>query len=146
MAWREDATITKLRSGDPALVQNVQTETITAAKTILPGDNGKTFILAAAGGVAVTLPSPVNGMKFRFVTGLAFATTNWVIATAGAVAIIHGPLTVAGLIVAGSSEKQINFVATAESLGDWVMVESDGTSWFLSGVAEKSGGITVTAP
>lgn len=146
MAWREDATITKLRLGDPALVQNVQTEVIDGATTLTAADNGKTLVLAAAGGAAVTLPAPVNGMRFRFVTGLAFATTNWVVGTNGAAAIIHGPLTVAGLIVAGSSEKQINFVATAESLGDWVMVESDGTSWFLSGVAEKSGGITVTAP
>jgi hypothetical protein len=36
----------------------------------------------------------------------------------------------------------ITFVATAENIGDFVEVWSDGTSWFVFGNALTAGGIT----
>lgn len=121
-------------------------EVVTAARTLTEADSGKTLSMQAAGGAAITLPALKAGLKFRFVVGLAFATTNWVVGTAGAAAIIEGPLIVNGAAVPASNEKQINFVATAEGLGDWAEVVCDGTQWLLSGVGGGAGSITVTAP
>lgn len=146
MAWREDVHINKLRLGPTGLVQNVQTEVISVAKILKLSDNNKKFILSGAVGAGVTLPAPKNGLRFGFITGLAFATTNWVIATSGAVAIIQGSLIVAGAAVIAANEKQINVVATAETLGDSFELVSDGTSWFVSGVGALAGSITATAP
>lgn len=146
MSWREDVSINKLRLGPSGLIQNVVPEVVTAAKVLTVADNGKTLFLAAAAGVAVTLPAPKAGLNFKFVISLAFATSNWVVGTNAAAAIIQGNVLVAGAHIAGSNEKQINFVNSAESLGDWASVESDGTSWFVSGSAVTSGAITLTAP
>ena len=121
----------------------IPTVTLTAARTLTDADSGITFVIGAAATAAITLPKPKNGLKFRFVTGFAI-TGNWTVGTNAAATIIQGPLTIAGLIVAGSNEKTVTFVNTADSLGDWVNLESDGTYWYVSGVGEKSGSITLT--
>lgn len=121
----------------------VQT-TISAAYTIHEGESGTEFVLNAAAGAAVTLPSPKPGLSFSFVVGAAFATTNWTIVTASSANIIHGSVEVAGAVVVAGSEDTISFVATAETIGDRVDLSSDGTSWFLSGSAAVTGGITAT--
>jgi hypothetical protein len=146
MAFREDAHINKLRLGDTALVQNVVPEVVTAAKTLTKADNGKVLILSASAGVTVTLPAPAAGLRFHFIIGLAFDTSNWVVATNGAAAIIQGIVSAANVAAPAVNEKQINFVNSAESLGDWAEVVSDGTNWYVRGEAALSGGMTVTAP
>lgn len=58
-------------------------QVISAAITLAAADNGKTFILNAAGGVTVTLPAVTStGWRGKFITGAAFATTNFVVACA----------------------------------------------------------------
>ena len=118
---------------------------ITAAKTLTNADSGKTCYLNAAAGAAITLPAPKAGLKFKFVTKLAFATTPWTIGTNGGADIIEGTVIVNGASVNGSNEDQIEFDESAESLGDWVELECDGTSWFLSGVGNAAGSIVLTA-
>lgn len=134
--------------GNPTTFTNlaVRSRDITAAKVLTAKDSGATFMLNAAAGVAITLPPPKNGLKFKFITKLLFGTSNWVIATTDAEAIIRGSIVVDGAAIPGVAEKQINFVNTADALGDWAEVESDGVSWFVSGVGEAIGSITLTAP
>ena len=121
-------------------------ENITGAKTLVAADSGKTFFLNAAGGAAVTLPDvTIAGLRFEIMVGALFASTNWVVSSAEG-DNIDGSVEVAGAVVVAAAEDQINFVASAESLGDRIFLISDGVQWFVSGTAAASGGITVTDP
>lgn len=128
------------------LVQGVDSvQTITGATTLTKDDSGKILFLNAAGGATVTLPAVRAGLRFKFVVAAAFATTNWVIASAEG-DNIDGSAEVAGAVVVAGAEDQVNLVATAESLGDRVELVSDGTQWFVNGIAALTGGMTFTDP
>lgn len=114
------------------------------ARTLTKADSGKVFILKAAAGVAVTLPTPIAGFKAKFVVGLAFATTNFtIVATSN---VIQGGADVNSTFVPAANENTISFVASAETLGDYVEITSDGTNFYVNGVGTTAGAITFTAP
>lgn len=126
------------------------TEVIASATTLDANDGGKVFVLDAAGGATVTLPSLAKGLRFRFVVGAAFASTNWVIDSAEG-DNINGFISDMGstpAVVVASGEDQVNFVASAETIGDYVdlVADSDNSQWLLSGMCAANGGITVTDP
>ena len=134
-------------NGDIALaetggkVENV--EVLALADTLTVADSGKVFSLqGATDGAAITLPAVAADLKYTFVVGSAFATTDWTIVAA--TSVIEGSATVAGLVVGAVNENTISFVASAETVGDWVTIVCDGTSWLVSGQATASGGITFT--
>jgi len=125
-------------------------ETISAAQTLTAADSGKTFILDAAAGATITLPALKAGLNFRFKVGAAFATTDWVIGSAEG-DNINGIISDMGATVAGvpaAGEDQINFVASAETVGDYVdlVCDFDNSQWLVSGACAANGGITVTDP
>lgn len=125
-------------------------KTITAATTLTVSDSGKVCVLDAAAGVTVTLPALAEGLHFLFVVGATFATTNWVIASSEG-DNINGIIADMGSTVAGipaSGEDQINFVATAEAIGDWVelIADSGNSQWIVRGMCANNGGITATDP
>lgn len=130
----------------PVQLGSNSVKTVGAATTLTAKDYGKCIVLTTSGtdGAAVTLPAPSAGKWFTFVVGAAFATTNWTIVTKANATIINGNVLVAGAHVAGASEDTISFVASAESVGDWVHIWSDGTSWFVSGSGVTTGSITLT--
>jgi hypothetical protein len=119
-------------------------EDIDAAKTLTREDCGKSFKLKAAAGVEILLPAVFDGMRYRFTTGLAFATTDFTIVST--TNVIQGTAIVNGAHVAASNENTISFVASAESLGDYIDIESDGTNIYVSGSGVTAGSITFTAP
>lgn len=130
----------------PIALGSASTEVISAAKTLTKDDNGKVFFLNNATGVTVTLPAVTNiGWRAKFIVGAVFATTNFIVASAEG-DNMEGSFLVAGVVVVGDAEDQINFVASAEDIGDWAEVISDGTSWLMFGNAAATGGITVTDP
>ena len=47
-----------------------------------------------------------------------------------------------------AAEDQINFVASAESVGDWIelVADYDNSQWIVSGVGALTGAITATDP
>ena len=125
--------------------KNVQS--LTAAYTVIPSDSGKVFVLNAAAGVAITLPSVANmqeGWNCKFIVGTAFATTNWQITATAAV--IKGGINELEIddtddhpdTVAGTT---IDFVYSLETLGDYVELTCDGTSIFINGQTKLDGGI-----
>lgn len=120
-----------------------QVETVSAADTLVAADNGKDFVLNNATGVTITLPAATAGWKARFVVGAAFATSNFVVASAEGTNM-YGTLMVIGAQVTVNGASQINFVATAETIGDWIEVWSDGTNWFVTGMGAVTGSITAT--
>lgn len=120
----------------------INSEAITGAKTLRTEDSGKEFTLSAANGAPIALPDVANGLRYKFTTGLAFDTSPWVITST--TNVISGSVTVAGVVVVGSLENSISFVESAEGLGDWIEIWSDGTNWYVSGQAAVTGAITLT--
>lgn len=120
-------------------------ETLAAAKTLTAADSGKTYILKAAAGATITLPALKSGVHFKFIIGSAFATTDWIIDSAEG-DNIEGLLIVNGASVVASGEDQINFVNSAETVGDHVEFACDGTNWFVTGAGNAAGSITATDP
>lgn len=120
-------------------------EDVTAAITLTGEDSGKQFILKAAAGVAVTLPGVASkGWNAKFTVGLAFATTDFTIVSA--TDIIQGGAIVDSTFVSAVNENTVSFVATAETLGDYIEIFSDGTNFYVNGAGLTAGSITFTAP
>jgi len=117
-------------------------EILTADKTLQSYDSGKTFLLNAAAGKTVLLPALTKGFNAKFIIGAAFATSNWVLTNPSAV--IQGSVIVNGANVAVANKTNINFVNTADSLGDWVSIVCDGTNVYVSGNAIIAGAVTVS--
>lgn len=127
-----------------------EVEVLSAAQTLTAADSGKVFILDAAAGATITLPALAEGLKFKFVVGANFATSDWVIDSAEG-DNINGIISDMGATVAGVpavGEDQINFVNSAEAIGDWVELVCDysNSQWLVSGVCANNGGITATDP
>lgn len=133
---------------EPLVTAN-KAETLAAADTLVAADSGKVFYLNAAAGATVTLPAvTTTGWRAKFVVAAAFATTPWVIASAEG-DNISGIIMDMGVTVAGvpaAAEDFINFVESAETIGDWIEIYSDGTSWHVTGACAANGGITATDP
>lgn len=125
--------------------QLANVEAVTGAVTLTAEDSGKVLILKAAAGAQITLPAVATsaGLRFKFVVGQLFATTNWTVLAASNV--IEGSVIVAGTHVAGVNENTISFVASAESVGDFAELVCDGTSWYVNGSGVSAGSITLTA-
>jgi len=119
---------------------NDRVETLALATTLTAGDSGKTYFLNAAGGKAITLPSPVAGVRYKFVVGALFASTNWVLTAP--TAIIQGGCIVNSVNVLCAAKATINVIATADTVGDSFELLSDGTNYYVSGVAALAGAIT----
>lgn|SRR5210317_41174 len=124
--------------------------TISAARTIDADETGTVFILDAAAGATVTLPALADGLRYKFVVGAAFATSNWVVASSEG-DNINGIISDMGSTVAGvpaAGEDQINFVNSAETVGDWIelIADSGNSQWLVSGACTANGGITATDP
>jgi hypothetical protein len=122
-----------------------EVQTLAAAATLTAADSGTTYILKAAAGKTITLPALKSGINFKFIVGSAFATTDWIIDSAEG-DNIEGLLIVNGASVVAAGEDQINFVNSAETVGDHVSLSCDGTNWFVSGAGNSAGSITVTDP
>ncbi len=119
-------------------------EQVTAGKTCDANlDNGKTFILGDAAPGTITLPAVTNtGFHCRVKVGFNL-TTNGVLASAEG-GNMEGCLTVAGAVVDVAAAGQVNFVQTADNIGDEVEVISDGTYWHVRGSALTTGALTAT--
>ena len=123
----------------------------TATGSILAADSGKTHIVGPlAGGLAAdstfTLPTPVNGLFYRFLyvggaqdaedftldTG---ATANFFIGGVGQLDYNSGASgdELRGVISSNNSSHYTLTIYTPSS-GTWVEVYCDGTNWFISGM------------
>lgn len=141
---------TTVYTSNPVERKRETTETIAAAQTLTAADSGTTFILDAAAGATIILPSLADGLNFEFIVGALFATTNWVIDSAEG-DNVNGFIADMGTTVAvviAAAEDQINFVATAETIGDNVrfLADSGNSQWIVSGSCAANGGITATDP
>jgi hypothetical protein len=122
----------------------IATSTPTGSTSLVAKDSGKTVYLDAAEGFDISLPTLAAGLKYKFVVASAFATTAFTVAAS--TNVIQGGAIVNSVYVPAVNENTISFVATAETVGDYVEVECDGTNWYVNGVGALAGSITFTAP
>ena len=127
----------------------IQMHSLIGAYQVLPIDSNKTFVLNAANGAAITLPSVANmgeGWNCKFIVGTAFDTSDWVVTATAAVmkgginelevdTESDGPSTTGGTT--------ITFELGAETVGDFVELVCDGTNIFINGQTKLDGGISL---
>ena len=119
--------------------------TISADTTLTAANSGTWYKLDNSTGKTVTLPALQSGLNFKFIVADSFATDNFIIDSAEG-DNISGVLVVNGASVVAADEDQINFVASAETVGDFIDIWSDGSAWFVSGIGSGAGSITATDP
>ena len=120
-------------------------ETLTGATTLTAEDSGKSFSLSAAAGAQITLPAVATsaGFRYRFTVAALFATTAWTIKAA--TSKIQGGVIVNSVNVPGADENTITFAHAADTIGDFVELNCDGTNWYVFGLGTTAGAITLTA-
>ncbi|MAJ57538.1 MAG: hypothetical protein CMI74_05660 [Candidatus Pelagibacter sp.] len=117
-------------------------ETLTAATTLTAADSGKTYLISGTG-YTVTLPAPFAGFSVKFIVAAAFSTDTVVQTPADNRDTLNGGVIVNGAIVESDATDRVTFEDGAESIGDFIEITSDGTSFFLFGNGNASSSITV---
>jgi hypothetical protein len=120
--------------------------TVTGATTLTAAQCG-VVILDAAAGATVTLPALADGLYYKIIVGATFGTSNWVIDSAEG-DNINGVITVNNTTILAGAEDQINFVNSAENIGDYIEIiaDSGNSQWIVTGTAHAAGAITATDP
>lgn len=125
--------------------QLMASEVHTVTDTLTQADCGKVHFLShATTAIILTLPAPTAGCLMRFVTALAFADQHEIrVPSAGN--IIFGTLQVNAADIVCTVEDSIEFADTAETVGDFMELISDGTSWLIGdSIADTAAAIACT--
>jgi hypothetical protein len=117
-------------------------ETLAAATTLTAADSGKTYLISGTG-YTVTLPAPHAGFSVKFIVAAAFSTDCVVQTPADNRDTLNGGVIVNGAIVESDATDRVTFEDGAESVGDFIEISSDGTSFFLFGNGNAASSITV---
>jgi len=117
-------------------------ELISASSSLNLSDSGKVFKISGTG-YTVTLPAPSAGWKAKFVVSAAFSTDCVVQSPASNRDTINGGIIVNGAIVEADAVDRVTFEDGAESIGDFIEIHSDGTSYFVFGNGNASSSISV---
>ena len=117
-------------------------ETLTAATVLTAADSGKTYLISGTG-YTVTLPAPFAGFSVKFIVAAAFSTDTVVQTPADNRDTLNGGVIVNGAIVESDATDRVTFEDGAESIGDFIEITSDGTSFFLFRNGNASSSITV---
>ena len=117
-------------------------ETLAAATTLTAADSGKTYLISGTG-YTVTLPAPHAGFSVKFIVAAAFSTDCGVQTPADNRDTLNGGVIVNGAIVESDATDRVTFEDGAESIGDFIEISSDGTSFFLFGNGNAASSITV---
>lgn len=121
------------------------TEAITATNTIEIAESGSTYFLSGVTSTQSLPTSTTAGQVYRFYVN-ASVSGNITIVTSGSENVIDGTLIVAGAVVDCDAEDTLTVVASAENVGDFVELRSDGTRWLIGASgALTSGAITCSA-
>ncbi len=117
-------------------------ETLTAATTLTAADSGRTYLISGTG-YTVTLPAPHAGFNVKFIVAAAFSTDTVIQTPADNRDTLNGGVIVNGAIVESDATDRVTFEDGAESVGDFIEISSDGTSFFLFGNGNAASSITV---
>lgn len=142
------ASVTAAGAATLALRDVSQGEVVITTNVIVADESGKTFFLSLAAGFTSTLPAPALGLKFKFVVAIA-PTTAYIITTNGGDDIIIGGVNELEVDTSDDgpyddNADTVNFVASVAAVGDYIEMESDGTSWYFHGQTNLDGGVTTS--
>ncbi len=122
-------------------------EVVSAARTLLASESGKTVFLNSATEFITTLPLPALGARFTFIVTAAPSGAAYTVVTSGSSNIVKGSVVTSGTAVADfevSGGDTITFADGVAVAGDKVELVSDGTNWFAYGVCSAATAITIT--
>lgn len=139
-------TLTGATITSPVGLQSV--ETVITTRPLTVADSGKTLFLSLATGFVVTLPVPTAGFRIRAFVAIAPSGGSYTIVTASATETMVGRFAITNA-VAGDTEDTaggttVTLVNGQAVIGDYVDIVSDGTLWFVTGVAKVTAGVTIT--
>ena len=117
-------------------------ETLTAATTLTAADSGRTYLIRGPA-YTVTLPAPHAGFNVKFIVAAAFSTDTVIQTPADNRDTLNGGVIVNGAIDESDATDRVTFEDGAESVGDFIEISSDGTSFFLFGNGNAASSITV---
>ena len=126
----------------PIAVGSGRIKELSAAHTCTLDENGTTYIFTGVVGYAVTLPAVTTaaGVSYKFIVQDLFATTDWVITAT--TAVMMGTVMELSTVQAVASATTLNLELAADTIGDWIAVESDGVNWYVSGAMAQAASIT----
>jgi hypothetical protein len=105
---------------------------ITGATTLAAADSGGVFSLAKTSAYAVTLPTPSQGMTFKF---LVIDTGSFAVTFSDGSAHLYGQINEAGTIPIAMTGTTLTG-ASGQSVGDWICFEGiDATHYLVTGSA-----------
>ena len=128
-------------------------ESLITTASVEKEDHGKTFGLNLAGGFTVTLPTAAQagaGWKVTFRVEIAPTTAYIITEDAGTdTNVLSGGVAELEVDTANDGPysaafTQVNFVASVAAVGDYIDVECNGTRFFVRGLTNLDGGITLT--
>ena len=119
---------------------------LAAAKTLVVGDSGTTFLLNLAGGFTVTLPALTYGLFYRFIAKTAPSTSYLITSAAGddIVGAVYSASGGAEDTKTTLGDDNIVFVGGTAVLGDSADVWCDGVGWYCRAYCAAAGGLTFT--
>ena len=127
-------------TGDVTGGATVPVVSLAAAATLTAAQSGSIIALTGTTGYAVTLPAPAAGLNYTFIVQDLFGTTDWVITSASA--DMFGTVMELSTVQAIASATTINLELAADTIGDRIKVESDGTNWYVSGAMAQAASVT----
>ena len=135
---------------DGQVTMRMKVTALTAASTLVAADSGTVFTLATAGGCAVTLPNASTagaGCFYRFIVKVAPTTAYTIAATAGDGDNMYGSVMNseggAGDLTNGTGTDVLTFVANKAQIGDYCVLISDATNWYVQVQAEQNDAFTL---
>jgi len=127
----------------------LDTLTPIADDTMTTADGNVVFLAASSSAYTVTLPAAADGLAVMVIVSgdnTAVTAASTTIASAEG-DNIHGTLDVNAADVACSGEDQFVMHSAKETIGDFIKLISDGTSWFIIGSqVETAAAFTCTDP
>lgn len=128
------ATPTKFTALQSTSLRVNGVEAITASKTLVATDSGKTFLIGTDA-LVITLPSTAAGLKYTFINSGADGNNIITISPAAADAI-HGTITLAASVVelSGTDDKDLINTKASATTGNSVTIVGDGSvGWYVVG-------------
>lgn len=114
------------------MLGNVETITATT-KTLLVGDSGKTFLITAAAGTAITLPTAYDGCNFKFKVVTAMSSSYTItFATAATTSLFYGKVWISDKDVSSYDSTLAHFSAD-ESDDDLITMSATTTGGLAGG-------------
>lgn len=116
--------------------------------TLTWGDSGKEFLIDCTAAVAVKLPSPKAGVRYRFTMVTTdsndFTLTSYNKA-GSATNLMYGVFDVGGTAYSAGVKDVLTLgdSSTDHTIGDWVEVICNGTYWYLSGTVKVGSSLTL---